>query len=59
MDYKEELKQIALKGKRVYYSNSQSLSIVEELNRGLEDFLLNQRKNDIEAEMELEKIIIY
>lgn len=57
-NYESELCKIASQGKLINYGEEQSLKIVEELNSGMYEFELAQRKRNLEAEIELKNIIL-
>ena len=55
-NYKEELNRLASEGTIKIYTDEENLKIIQELNSGLEDFLLQQRTAQIASELELKTI---
>jgi len=57
-NYEVILNRLASQGKVRYFSDEENLKIVQGLNYGLEDFLLQQKKRDVESALELRTIYI-
>jgi hypothetical protein len=56
--YEKELSRLISQGKPVKFTDEDSFNLVQELNTGLDDFLLEQKNSQTGAELELSKIIL-
>lgn len=52
------MEQFAEEGNVIIYSDKDSLSIIEDVNKGLEDFQYLQKNNVIASELELSGIVL-
>ena len=55
-DYEKVLEQLVAESKVITFTDEESMKIAMELNEGMNDFIRQQRINEVQAEKELKNI---